>query len=299
MLIREPESTASRVHNRFKFENAWLIDPKFHNFVCNKRHSYGENDISAKLSMCVADISLWNRNHFLHLKHDIDNCRRKLDCVLCQVHAGNIKYFNALRKCMSHLLAKEDTFWRERAKTRWFWEGDLNTRFFHAAATSRRKINRLTSLVNTPSTRFKDSLVLCNVPRDYFAEIFHKPINILYPVLDAINPSISADANTNLTTLFTIDEFRDAMFSMKLDKYPGPDRFNPDFYQYFWPLIGQENFQESYSWLTTGTFLSTLNLTNIALIPKEDEQISKKDRRLIVIVIYKLVAKVFTNRLKG
>lgn len=64
---------------------------------------------------------------------------------------------------------------------------------------------------------------------------------------------------------------------MKLDKCPGLDRFNPDFYQYFWPLVGQENFQEFYSWLTTGTFLSTLNLTNIALIPKEDEQISMKD----------------------
>jgi len=277
MLISKPGSRASRVHNRCKFENAWLIDPKFHNFVCNKWHSSGENNISAKLSMCIADISVWNRNRFLHLKHEIDNRRRNLDCVLSQVHAGNIKHFNTLRKCMSHLLAKEDTLWREQAKTHWFWEGDLNNRFFHVAATSRRKINRLTSLVNTPSTRFKDSLVLCNVTRDYFAEIFHKQNNISYLVLDAINPSISADANTNLTTLFTINEFRDAMFSMKLDKYPGPDRFNPDFYQYFWPLIGQEIFQESYSWLTTGTFLSTLNLTNIALIPKEDEQISMKD----------------------
>jgi hypothetical protein len=69
---------------------------------------------------------------------------------------------------------------------------------------------------------------------------------------------------------FTIDEFREALFSMKPDKCPGLDGFNPGFYQHFWPLCGQQIFQECCSWLSTGTFPSTLNLTKIALIPKWD-----------------------------
>jgi hypothetical protein len=88
---------------------------------------------------------------------------------------------------------------------------------------------------------------------------------------------------------------------MKPDKCPGPDGFNPGFFQHFWPLCGQQNFHECCSWLLTGTFPSTLNLTNIALIPKGDEQTSMRDWRPIALcnVIYKLVAKVLANRLKS
>jgi hypothetical protein len=145
MLIREPGPRNRRVQSKFKFENAWLVDPEFHDFVCNKWQSYGAKDISAKLSMCAMDLSIWNRNNFQHLRRDIADCRRKLDSVRCQVHAGNVNYFNALKKRMSHLLIKEDAFWRQRAKTHWFQQGDMNTKFFHAAATSRRKSNRIVS----------------------------------------------------------------------------------------------------------------------------------------------------------
>jgi hypothetical protein len=71
-----------------------------------------------------------------------------------------------------------------------------------------------------------------------------------------------------LTTPFVIEEFKEAIFSMKPDKCPGPDGFNPGFFQHFWPICGQEIFQQCCNWLTTGSFPASLNLTNIALIPK-------------------------------
>ena len=48
---------------------------------------------------------------------------------------------------MTQLLIQEDAFWRQRAKVHWLRDGDLNTKFFHAAASSRRKVNKITSLV--------------------------------------------------------------------------------------------------------------------------------------------------------
>ncbi|KAK2456657.1 hypothetical protein QL285_004005 [Trifolium repens] len=54
------------------------------------------------------------------------------------------------------------------------------------------------------------------------------------------------------------------------------------------------------SWLDYGTFPLDLNSTNIALIPKGDNQVSMKDWRPIALcnVLYKVVAKVLANRLK-
>jgi len=106
--------------------------------------------------------------------------------------------------------------------------------------------------------------------------------------------------NNLLVAPFVIEEFKTSIFSMKSDKCAGPDGFNPGFFQKFWPICGEELFTQCCEWLSTGTFPSSLNSTNIALIPKGDTQISMKDWRPIALcnVMYKVVAKVLANRLK-
>jgi len=90
------------------------------------------------------------------------------------------------------------------------------------------------------------------------------------------------------------------MFSIQPDKCPGPDGFNPGFFQQFWSVCNSDIFQECCAWLNNNQFPPSLNSTNIALIPKGNEQKSMKDWRPITLcnVLYKLVAKVFANHLK-
>ncbi|PNX81081.1 hypothetical protein L195_g037096, partial [Trifolium pratense] len=300
LLVREPESRTRRARSRFKFENAWLVEPEFNDFVSNRWVSYGDNQILQKLDMCASDLSSWNRNYFKRLQRDIDTCRKRIDRIRSQVTPDNVNLFNALRKRMAFLLVQEDAYWRQRAKTHWLRDGDLNTKFFHAASTSKRKVNRVNSLLDSAGNVVTKENELCEIARDYFVDIFNKQNSIIYPVINIIDHSISLEDNTMLVAPFTMEEFRDAMFSMQPDKCPGPDGFNPGFFQHFWHLCGQDIFDECCKWLTTGSFPSTLTLTNIALIPKGDSQVSMKDWRPISLcnVIYKLVAKVLANRLK-
>jgi hypothetical protein len=169
---------------------------------------------------------------------------------------------------MSFLLIQEDTFWRQRAKTHWLRDGDLNTKFYHASATSRRKVNKITSLLDASDNLITNDIELCNVARDYFVDIFQRQNSVTEPVINLIDCTISPEDNNMLTAPFVIEEFKEAIFSMKPDKCPGPDGFNPGFFQHFWPICGQEIFQQCCNWLTTGSFPASLNLTNIALIPK-------------------------------
>ncbi|GAU50464.1 hypothetical protein TSUD_240620 [Trifolium subterraneum] len=203
LLTREPVSNNSRVISIFKFENVWLVDSDFHDYVHNRWHSYGHRDVIDKLDLCAKDFSDWNKNRCLHLRRDIDICRRKLDRTRTNVNPANVKYFNALRNRMTHLLVQDDAFWRQRSKICWLKDGDLNTRFFHAATTSRKKVNRIVSLVNSDGVRYTEPDDLCNIARNYFTDIFQKQNSPVTLVLEVINQSISDDDNALLTTPFT------------------------------------------------------------------------------------------------
>jgi len=110
----------------------------------------------------------------------------------------------------------------------------------------------------------------------------------------------SGEDNAQLTATLQVEEFNDAMFSMQPDKFLGPNSFYPGFYQHFWNTCSANIYYERRQWLNEGQFSPSLNATNIALFPKGNEHRSMKDWRPIALcnVLYKLVSKVLTNRLK-
>jgi hypothetical protein len=197
------------------------------------------------------------------------------------------------RRC---ILASED-----QSSFNWLRNRDLNTKFFHAAATSRKKVNRISSLIDATNNRVTQESDLCNVAKDYFLELFQAQNSNVAPVIGVIAESITGEHNVKLTSPFLIEEFKEAIFSMKPDKCSGPDGFNPGFFQKFWPLCSEEIFKQCCGWLQSGVLPPTINMINIALIPKGETQVSMKDWCPIALcnVVYKIVAKVLANRLQG
>ncbi|KAK6779633.1 hypothetical protein RDI58_021817 [Solanum bulbocastanum] len=60
------------------------------------------------------------------------------------------------------------------------------------------------------------------------------------PILDKIEGKITADQTASLNRPFTIDEVKEAFFSMHSNKAPGPDGMNFSFYPSFWAVIGKD-----------------------------------------------------------
>ncbi|GAU14651.1 hypothetical protein TSUD_97150 [Trifolium subterraneum] len=216
-----------------------------------------------------------------------------------QAEEGSIHY-QELSERHATLLIQEEGYWKQRAKMHWLQEGDMNTRFFHMSATVRSKKKKVTKLIADNGTEVHTQEELCEVAKSYFDTLFTQRDGDHDPVLNLIQPRVTDDDNFVLTAPITKDEIQQALFQMHPDKSPGPDGFNPAFYQRFWEQCSDDIFSAASTWLERGYFPTSLNETNICLIPKCDNPTSMKDLRPISLcnVLYKMISKVLANRLK-
>lgn len=91
------------------------------------------------------------------------------------------------------------------------------------------------------------------------------------------------------------------MFHMHPNKSPGPDGFNLAVCQHFCDMRGDDIYSAVNNWLERGFFPSTLNETNICLIPKCEIPNNIKDLRLISLsnMLYNMASKLLTNSVNG
>lgn len=94
---------------------------------------------------------------------------------------------------------------------------------------------------------------------------------------------------------------REAIFSMHPDKSPGPDGMNPTLFQKFWSIVGDDVSSAYLDFIQNYEFPSGLNETSVVLIPKKSNPEYVTDLRPMTLcnVIYKIIAKMLANRLKG
>lgn len=84
------------------------------------------------------------------------------------------------------------------------------------------------------------------------------------------------------------------------NKAPGPDDFNPDFYQFYWSVVGNDIFHFVSDALHNCILHDDVHLTNIVLIPKSKHASKITEYRPITLcnVLYRILAKVLATRLK-
>jgi len=300
LLDRTSVARSHRVERYFKFENAWRIDDGVNDVIQDSWLGSAGRNVIHKLSKCAKDLTHWSKTHCNKLQVDIEHCRKYLSRSHTVHGIQDEVHFDKLRKKLNHLLVQEDMFWRQRAKTHWYRDGDLNTKFFHAAATSKKKVNKILSLETNEGICITDDGGMRFTVKNYFEEFFEGHESVRSPVINMLNQVIDNEDNAQLTVPFCREDFKEAMFSMQPDKCPGPDGFNPGFYQHFWSVCSDDIFNECCEWMNEGQFPPSLNSTNTALIPKGTEQKTMKDWRPIALcnVLYKLLSKVLANRLK-
>ncbi|GJY88535.1 RNA-directed DNA polymerase, eukaryota [Tanacetum coccineum] len=188
----------------------------------------------------------------------------------------------------------------QKAKIKWAVEGDENTGFFHGIINKRRNVQNIRGVM--AEGNWIDNPV--NVKKeffDHFANRFRKPGKSTASLLADFPNQISFEQRSYLESDVTNEEIKKAVWECGIDKAPGPDGFTFGFFRHYWYLVDKEVFEAVRYFFVHIDLPRGCNSSFIALIPKIPDANLVKDFRPISLIgsIYKIIAKVLTNRLVG
>ena len=127
----------------------------------------------------------------------------------------------------------------------------------------------------------------------------HKSINFDLSSLDL--PKLSQEDAEELDSPVTRKEIREVLFSCDPSKAPGYDGFNLRCIRKMWPIIGEDFYSSILEFFDTGKLHQSFNTTWVTLIPKKKGvlEVSEYRRISLVGILYKVIAKVLSKRIKS
>ncbi|XP_060969090.1 uncharacterized protein LOC133036597 [Cannabis sativa] len=284
----------------FRFENDWLRDPKCYAIIQEHWEACVSGNIVDKVGAIQGPLGGWERSLTNNFKERIQSCKTRIDLLKGRLDVESLSEYKEARKHLAEIYHQKEIFWRQRSKQLWLREGDQNTRYFHAAASSRRKNNFIQALKDETGSWVQWGSGLSQVMVDYYTNIFHSRGSNYAEVLDVIQPSIIYEDNVALLQPVLEEEVRHAVFQMHPDKSPEPDGLTPAFYQKCWHIVGTDVVKMVQGFFRSKVMPRGLNDTNLVLIPKKKSPSIMGDLRPIALcnASYKIISKVMANRLK-
>lgn len=285
---------------KFKFENVWLKEPNFHAEVTRHWKSLPVTHLLPKLISISSFMAEWGHKFFHKFRDKVKRQKGVIDDLVNRTDAAGVESYFKEKEKLHDLLLQEEVYWKQRAKVFWLAEGDLNTKFFHAQASMRKRANHVPYLINETGDRIDSPEEMCEIVKLYYQGVFGSSVMNHAAQLEESEAVVTRDQNAMLVAELTFEEFEAAVKQMHPDKAAGPDGLNAAFYQHFWGILGKDVFLCCKNWLKDVTFPAELNDTNLVLIPKKATVERMQDLRPIALcnVMYKILAKVLANRLK-
>lgn len=199
------------------------------------------------------------------------------------------------------ILDHEEAFWFQQARTKWIRLGDRNTRYFHEKSLARRRENRIEALLNEHDEWVYDDCAIQQSLARHFQHLFSTSASHRQPLHSVVSyPPIDSNTLQGLGAPVTLDEVKRALFSMGNYKSPGPDGFHPIFFKSQWEVVGPSIYNFVQQTFENPAIIGDINHTLLTPIPKVHDPSRPSDFRPIALcnVIYKIVTKVISNRIK-
>ncbi|GJR31659.1 hypothetical protein Tco_1107891 [Tanacetum coccineum] len=241
-----------------------------------------------------------------NLHENVKKLRFELDQV--QKDLGADPYNSTLREeeaiyvqAFNDALIMEERFLKQKAKIEWLKVGDSNTAYFHKAVKSRVSKSQIEVVMDSNGVMLADGSVADGFVNHYESFLGQPGHTGEFNMDGLFLNTLEARAALNMVRAVTVQEVKEAIFSMENDKSPGPDGYTAAFFKEAWEFIANDVIKAVQEFFRNGNLLKELNHTIIALIPKVSTPTRTNDYRLISCcnVLFKVISKIISNRIKG
>ncbi|RVW18300.1 Transposon TX1 uncharacterized 149 kDa protein [Vitis vinifera] len=235
--------------------------------------------VASKLKFLKDKIKSWNREVFGRVEVNKNPALQQVE-FWDRVESGRSlteresELKTEAKEAFKNWVLLEETHWRQSSRELWLREGDKNTGFFHRMANAHRRNNSMDKIkINgrwlEEEREVREGIV--NAFQQLLSEDQSWKSDIEGLQLKSLN---HAEAE-GLEQPFTEAEIHLALMGMNGDKAPGPDGFTVAFWQFCWEFVKEE------------------------IVDVFKEFYEDKSPISLLGGVYKLLAKVLSNRIKG
>ena len=184
--------------------------------------------------------------------------------------------------------------------------GDKPTKCFFDKFKSKKDVHHIKSLIDMDGTEVFEINELLNVAENYFKDLFSgKPVQqtVINLFLEGIVPKKSPSWDLLMARLIapiTLQELKDAIFSLKNNRVPGPDGISIEFYKVMFDLIGEDLVNLFNIYMMNGRMSAKMKAGLIKLVPKHPPYNSMENFRPISLINcdYKIFTKIISMRIQ-
>ena len=310
MYICLSTSKNERGKGYWKFNNTLLQEPEFITYLNNQI----EKEIAAADQMeadqrwdylkkkIKVHSQRWTRtegskrkliiSQLLEHISDLENCM--------PLDYENTVLLEASKQDLNDLLEQQIQGVMFRTKSKWYEEGEKNTRYFYNLEKSKYNAKTCQSLLCGDTVITDDEQIL-EKQREFYQNLYTEDEEVSFTLQNNTDVSLSEEQAKEISHDLQEHEFRSALKQLKNNKTPGNDGLTADFYKVFWGKIGDYMLTAIETALQKEQLHKTAlqGILNVIPKPGRDSRILTNLRPITLLnVDYKLLEKVIANRIQ-